>query len=652
VRAGHPSLGLPLRSLLCTAALCLLFVASLPLARGASPTIAVSEITPGMKGHGLTVFRGQQPERFDVEVIDVLRNFRPDQDLILIRTRHPILDQALAVGGMSGSPIFLDGRLAGAYAYGWMFGKEPIAGVTPIASMLAEMARPVDPEVWKALGTLPRAALGAPRPKGKLGARAASDGLAPARDARVRLSGLPPQLGLQRTDALASLRAHARAHGLSAGGGSASSRADHPTLAAASTPLLLSGLDERVVSMLADELEPFGLITLQAGGGAAPKAAASTAPAQFVDGGAIGVQLIRGDINATAIGTVTHVAGKRVAAFGHPMMNAGQPALPTCTARVLHILASSQRSFKIAEAHTPLGTLIHDRQAAIVIDTSLRADTVPMKIRLHGVPNAPRTEWNVELASQRLLTPMLAMSALMNAVTVSAGDRTDVMVETTSNLWVVGRDKLTVEDRGWAPVGAVGALSQLRLFDLVDVAYGNPFEDARIERIEVDVRMRFGRELVEIVGARVHATEVDPGRDLNVYLTLRRYGRPEETKLVTVPIPARAAGQKVELSFDAGPAVEIERPVPESLDQIFDNVRLGYPGTSMVVSTRLPTQGLRMRGHLVRDLPGSAYDTLQLAADAGRGAPFSTVHRAELPLGEVVYGNAKLSLDVRSEPLR
>jgi hypothetical protein len=71
-----------------------------------------------------------------------------------------------------------------------------------------------------------------------------------------------------------------------------------------------------------------------------------------------------------------------------------------------------------------------------------------------------------------------------------------------------------------------------------------------------------------------------------------------------------------------------------------------------VVSTRLPTQGLRMRGHLVRDLPGSAYDTLQLAADTERGAPFSTVHRAELPLGEVVYGSAKLSLDVRSEPLR
>ena len=93
------------------------------LARGAGGTIAVADIKPGMKGYGLTVFRGTQPERFDVEVIDVLHNFRPDQDLILVRTHHPILEKALVVGGMSGSPIYFEGKLAGAYAYGWMFGK-------------------------------------------------------------------------------------------------------------------------------------------------------------------------------------------------------------------------------------------------------------------------------------------------------------------------------------------------------------------------------------------------------------------------------------------------------------------------------------------------------------------------------------------------
>src|SRR6056297_696331 len=99
-----------------------------------------------MTGYGLTVFRGTEPERFDVEVIDVLHGFRPDQDLILIRTPHPRLQQTKAVGGMSGSPIYIDGKLAGAYAYGWPFGMEPIAGVTPIANMLQEMDRPFRPD--------------------------------------------------------------------------------------------------------------------------------------------------------------------------------------------------------------------------------------------------------------------------------------------------------------------------------------------------------------------------------------------------------------------------------------------------------------------------------------------------------------------------
>src|SRR5689334_3612772 len=97
----------------------------------------VSEIRPGMKGYGLTVFRGTTPERFGVEVVDVLHNFRPDQDLVLIRTEHPLLERAITVAGMSGSPIYLNEKLIGAYAYGWTFGKEPIAGVTPIANMMA-----------------------------------------------------------------------------------------------------------------------------------------------------------------------------------------------------------------------------------------------------------------------------------------------------------------------------------------------------------------------------------------------------------------------------------------------------------------------------------------------------------------------------------
>jgi hypothetical protein len=106
-------------------------------------TMPVSQIHRGMKGYGLTVFEGTRPERFDVEVIDVLKNFRPRQDLILVKTKHPRLEVAKVVAGMSGSPIYLDNKMIGAYAYGWSFGSEPVAGVTPIDNMIEDLQRPL-----------------------------------------------------------------------------------------------------------------------------------------------------------------------------------------------------------------------------------------------------------------------------------------------------------------------------------------------------------------------------------------------------------------------------------------------------------------------------------------------------------------------------
>src|SRR5262245_27436694 len=109
-----------------------------------------------MKGYGLTVFKGTEPERFDVEVVGVLRNFRPSQELILVKTPHPRLNVTKNVRGMSGSPIYLDNRLAGAYAYSWSsFQVEPVAGVTPIAPMLTEMRRPIPPGFWPLEGGAP-----------------------------------------------------------------------------------------------------------------------------------------------------------------------------------------------------------------------------------------------------------------------------------------------------------------------------------------------------------------------------------------------------------------------------------------------------------------------------------------------------------------
>ncbi|MEM9692407.1 MAG: SpoIVB peptidase S55 domain-containing protein, partial [Myxococcota bacterium] len=112
-----------------------------------SPYMDVSDVKPGMKGYGMTVFSGTKPEKFDIEVISTLHNFQPGQDLVLVKTLHPRLQIARTVAGMSGSPIYINGKLIGAYAYGWMFNVEPVAGVTPIANMLSDLKRPVPREL-------------------------------------------------------------------------------------------------------------------------------------------------------------------------------------------------------------------------------------------------------------------------------------------------------------------------------------------------------------------------------------------------------------------------------------------------------------------------------------------------------------------------
>lgn len=588
--------------------------------------ISVDEIQPGMRGYGLTVFRGTTPERFDVEVIDVLHDFRPDQDLILIRTEHPILQQANVVAGMSGSPIYLDGRLAGAYAYGWPFSRDPVAGVTPIANMVSEMRRPVRPSSF---------------PMEPLPARGRRRAEAPARP--VYTAGLPPYLGEARASATSALEAHASRVPRST---------SSATLQPAATPLIVGGLGDDVVRMLDEQLGDFGLMVLQAGG-AGEATPSPSAPSLYTHGSAVGVQLVRGDIAATAVGTVTHVDGARVAAFGHPMLNAGETGLPTAIARVLHILTSVQRSFKISEPVRSVGTLVHDRQAAIVVDTGVTPATVDLTVRVHGVEGAPRTEWHMEVASHRVLTPVLINAAINNAISATAADATDVMFEATSRVEIAGRPQvIEVTDRGFSGAGAANpmALSSIRLFSILEMIYGNPFQEARARRIEVDLNLRFERRTTRIVDASIAGREADPGSTVPVRVVLRRWDQSEEVRIVPVRIPERVAGQNVEIEIEGGGTVAVQRLSPRNLEELLSTVHQQYPDTSMVVSLEMPSRGLRFGGHVVRDLPRSALDALQLRNDGDRNRPFVTYDRREIALGEIVSGNARVELSVRRTP--
>lgn len=582
-----------------------------------SDVIAVKDIKKGMKGYGLTVFEGEKPERFDVEVIDILTSFRPRQELILVKTMHPRLEVAKIVGGMSGSPIFLNGKMAGAYAYGWTFGVEPVAGVTPIRSMLDDLERPLP----KMLHGYPLQAL--PRKK------TASVSM----DHRGRYAASEY-----------SVREHAKE--MAAKVTPISHKGTQ--LTPVSTPLLLGGMNSVGLSLAEELFEPLGLEPLQAGGSAPPEKRGTIDG--YVDGGAIGVDLIRGDMSGMGLGTVTRVEGDRLVAFGHPMMEIGITSLPTTQARVLWFMASQMRSFKMGEGTSPLGALVNDRQASIVVDERIVAPTVDVSLEIKGEPGAPYTKWNFEVAHDRFLTPALIGVALGNGLQSTATERRHVTWAMTSRVKFHGYPAITIEDFGASPAGTPGAsqVAQSNAISAIGEVLNNPWTHARVENIDVSVSISFGRDVATLRGVQVLTPTVDPGGKARLRLHLEPFDGETFTRTVTVPVPEKFAGKSLAISIQPGYAVEPVRAAPENLAELISNLEAGTElPRSLVFSYQSGEGGTAHQGVVTKHLPPSALDVLTSTSSSQSPPQFHTmVHQVEqMPL--FVVGSESVTVQVR-----
>ncbi len=427
-------------------------------------------------------------------------------------------------------------------------------------------------------------------------------------------------------------------------------------LAPASTPVMLGGFTDEVAALLAEKLEPLGLVPMQAGGGRRA-GAATERPARerprMVPGGAMAVSRVSGDVSTSAIGTTTHVdAAGRFVAFGHPMINQGQMGLPAAAARILHVFVSNQRSMKIGEALETIGTMIHDRQSGIVIDQGLRPATVPMTMRLHGVPGAPRDEWTVELAGHRALTPTLAFASLQNAIKATAADQLPVRWRAVTRVTIEGIGPVEVTDVGASDAGPgnTTAFRTLRMFALIEAAYGNPFVESRVTAIDVDLSFDFGHHVAHVARASVADGEVDPGEVVPVTVVLRRYGVPDERRTIPVRIPLEAAGSTVKLRIRPAPQVPREQGEARSLADVVRYVLDAPDATSLGVTVELDGRGIRFPGRAVRSLPPSALSALAQTNSTEAGATFATHEDSFHAIGDVVEGTAELEVRVRATP--
>lgn len=602
----------------------------------ATPIIPVREVRAGMTGYGLTVFKGTHPERFAVRVVGVLRNFLPQMDLILIDSDDPRLVHSGIAAGMSGSPIYIEGKLAGALAYGWQFGKDPVAGVTPIERMLSDMRRPL-----RGQPAAPIVAAG--------GSAGAADWPPSGGDGAERERFVAPLPRRELLRALAGGEAPAAPLDSALNRLTPASLLPEPRLVRASVPLSVAGLSERALDGLREALAGYQVRPLQAGGAGV---AGAKGPERFEPGGALGVQLIRGDISATGVGTVTHVDGDKVMGFGHPMLGdggAGEVLFPIATAEVVTILSSLSSSFKMATPLGTLGSLLLDRETGVVGEVHRQAPMVPVQVTVQ-IPGQSDRVFSTEVASHRFLTPLLAASVASSSIQSAAPDVSDVTVRVQSRLGLRGFAPLMQTDTLYSPGGVTPRLLQSSsgMRHLPELLF-NPFGPTRVERLDLAVAVEYKSEVAEIIGLSLVSDELEPDTRPSLYVTLRPYSGAPQVRAVPFEVPRGLAGQTLKIEASAGNLVKPEIAPPESLTDLVENLRKGYAARQLVVTLTTTEEGVSHRGRLIPSLPASVIATLRPGSTTRRGEVYKRLTRFAVDVDTVLVGTKELTVQVKDD---
>jgi hypothetical protein len=467
------------------------------------PVIPLSEIRPGMKGIGRTVFDGHTISEFQVEILGVLQNIAPRQSVILARLTGGPLEETGIMAGMSGSPVYIDGRLAGAVALGFQFSKAPIAGITPIEQMInsfgddAEAAAPA---------------------QGRQAWRFEPDPENPS-EPRLVASETPPNLLPPAADS---------SNRVFWGGAETS-------LIRVATPLALSGFTTEAVEFFQPQLRALGLVPMQVGGGGSTDQTMGDA-SLLQPGSMISVQLVRGDLGVSADGTVTAVDQGRIYAFGHRFLSAGPTAIPFAESEVLTALPSYANSMKISTPGRLLGVIGEDRSSGIMGVLGRRAQMVPVEIEVTSGQRPGRT-YNFEVVNDRFLLPFLvnmAVSSSLGTTERMVGDST-LQIEQTVTLNGLPQVKVENYISGntnapqAAAQSAAATLSYLMQSELGPV----DIQGIRLRVLATDRRLT--RELERVWSDR---REVKPGESLELTALLRSQDGEETLQKTTLEIPA------------------------------------------------------------------------------------------------------------------
>jgi len=480
-------------------------------------TIPVSEIHAGMKGVAYTVFQGTKPESMGVEVLGVLRNANgPKGDVILVRLSGEKAEYTGVVAGMSGSPVYLNGKLAGALAFRiGEFSKEPIAGVTPIAEML------------------------------EINAMDRSSG------SSMRNTGAAVQIPTQTS-------------GPGAEGSAPRNYANY--LKPIEAPLVFSGFSQETLQRFGPQFAKEGIVPVMGVG----SVSASKQPEPLEPGSAISAILVRGDMDIAATCTVTYMDAQHLLACGHPLLQFGMVDLPMTKAEVLATLPSPLNAFKIVNATEPVGAFVQDRHTGIMGVFGQRPEMIPVTLNIHS--GAASKQFHYEVLNNANLSPVAMMATVFNALHGVNEYGEDTTYRMNGRISVSGYPDVTVQNMfapsdGGQPAAVMAALALGERFSGI---YDNPYNLPGIRGVQLDFDLVRERRWARLEGARTDLIEARPGDEITIEAVLRPYRGEVVLQQIPIHIPTSTSKGPLRILVSDGDTLDLIRRTSPLLGRKMD----------------------------------------------------------------------------------
>jgi hypothetical protein len=486
------------------------------------PTITVPAIMPldqiheGMKGTALNVFQGVKPESMDVEVLGVMHNANgPKGDIILVRLHGTKPEYTGVVAGMSGSPVYFDGKLAGALAFRiGEFSKEPIAGVTPIEEMLEINALDRRPAPAPLRASLPEQSATTPT---------ASPGESVALPAQNYSNYLKP----------------------------------------IETPLVFNGFSDETLQRYGSQFAAAGIVPVMGIGSASDR----KQPEPIEAGSAVSAVLVRGDMDIAATCTVTYVDPQRLLACGHPLLQFGEVDLPMTKARVLATLPSPMNAFKIVDTTETIGAFVQDRQNGIMGVPGRESKMIPVTVAMHTVgEHGPATkEFHYEILNNARLSPLAMMATVFNALHGTNEYGEDITYRMKGVLSVKGYPDVTLRNM-FAPQDngqPAAALAAATIGDRFGRIYSNPLDAPDVRGVKLDFDLVRERRSARLEGARTDLTEARPGDQIMVETVIRPYRGERLVRQIPIRIPTSTSKGTLRILVSDGDTLDrVHRGTP------------------------------------------------------------------------------------------